>query len=136
MPTEIAVPFRLSTNRGIQAITNSDRQVHQHVISLVSTELGERVMLPGYGVQLASLLFEEVDDITVENINDKVGAALKDWEPGVLLNRAIPVQGNIGEVRVDVDYARRESGNTDVTGDRVNQARIKVGGEVKEVVRG
>jgi hypothetical protein len=136
MSSEIAVPFRLSTSYGIQAITNTERQVHQHVISLVSTEPGERVMVPEYGVQLASLLFEEVDDIGVEHINDKVGAALQAWEPGVLLNRAIPVQGNTGEVRMDVDYARRESGSTDVTGARVNQARILVGGEVKEVVRG
>lgn len=136
MPSEIAVPFRLSTSYGIQAITNTERQVHQHVISLVSTEPGERVMLPEYGVNLASLLFEEVDDIGVEHINDKVGAALKNWEPGVVLNRAIPVKGRISEVRVDVDYTRRESGSTDVTGARVNQARIMVGGEVKEVVRG
>lgn len=130
------MPFRLSVSRSIQAITNTDQQVHQHVISLVSTELGERVMLPGYGVQLASLLFEDVDDIQIEHINDKVGAALLTWEPGVVLNRAIPLPGNVGEVRVDVDYARRESGNTDVTGARVNQARILVGGEVKEIVRG
>lgn len=136
MPSEIAVPFRLSTSYGIQVITNTEQQVHQHVISLVSTEPGERVMLPEYGVQLASLLFEEVDDIGVEHINDKVGSALKSWEPGVVLNRAIPVKGRVGEVRVDVDYTRRESGLNDVTGARVNQARIMVGGEVKEVVRG
>jgi phage baseplate assembly protein W len=136
MPSEIAVPFRLSTSYGIQPITSTERQVQQHVVSLVSTEPGERVMLPQYGVQLASLLFEEVDDIAVEHINDKVGAALNDWEPGVALNRAIPVQASTGEVRVDVDYARRDSGSTTATGSRVNQARILVGGEVKEVVRG
>ena len=136
MPSEIAVPFRLSSSYGIQVITNTDRQVHQHVLSLVSTDLGERVMVPEYGVRLTSLLFEDIDDIAVENINDKVGAALNDWEPGVLLHRAIPVAGNTGEVRVDVDYTRRESGATNVTGNRVNQARILVGGEVKEVVRG
>lgn len=130
------MPFRLSTNRGIQTVTDPDRQVHQHVISLVSTEPGERVMLPEYGVQLASLLFEEVDDIAVAHINDKVGAALTVWEPGVRLNRAIPVPGGPSEVRVDVDYSRRESATTDVTGERVNQARIAVGGEVKEVIRG
>lgn len=136
MPSEIAVPFRLSVSRSIQAITNSNQQVHQHVISLVSTELGERVMLPDYGVKLTSLLFEDLDDIQVEFINDRIGAALLTWEPGVVLNRAVPVPGNTGEVRVDVDYTRRESGNTDVTGARVNQARIMVGGEVKEIVRG
>jgi phage baseplate assembly protein W len=136
MPSEIAVPFRLSVSRSIQAITNSEQQVHQHVISLVSTELGERVMLPDYGVKLASLLFEDLDDIQVEFINDRIGAALLTWEPGVVLNRAKPMPGNTGEVRVDVDYTRRESGNTDVTGARVNQARIMVGGEVKEIVRG
>jgi phage baseplate assembly protein W len=136
MPSEIAVPFRLSVSRSIQAITNTDQQVHQHVISLVSTDPGERVCLPAYGVKLVTLLFEDLDDIQVQFINDRVGAALLAWEPGVVLNRAVPVPGNVGEVRVDVDYARRESGNTDVTGARVNQARIMVGGEVKEVVRG
>lgn len=136
MPSEISVPFRLSTSRGIQAITNSDKQVHLHVISLVSTEPGERVMVPEYGVQLASLLFEEVDTIAVAHISDKVGAALNMWEPGVRLNRATPVPGGIGEVRVDVDYTRRESATSAVTGERVNQATIAVGGQVKEVIRG
>lgn len=94
-------------------------------------------MLPDYGVALASLLFDDVDDIGVAHINDKIGVAMTTWEPGVRLNRATPVKGNVvGEVRVDVDYTRRESGVTDVTGQKVNLARIAVGGEVKEVVRG
>lgn len=130
------MPFRLSANNGIQVVTNPDRQVHQHVISLVSTDLGERVVLPEYGIRLASLLFEEVDDIAVESINDHVGAALAVWEPGVRLNRAVPVAGGPSEVRIDVDYTRRESGSTDITGQRVNTARIAIGGEVKEVIRG
>ena len=93
-------------------------------------------MLPDYGIKLSSLLFEDLDDIQVQFIVDRVGAALLTWEPGVVRIRAVPGPGNTGEVRVDVDYTRRESGNTDVTGARVNQARIMVGGEVKEIVRG
>jgi phage baseplate assembly protein W len=136
MASEIAVPFRLSANRGIQAETNLDRQVHQHVLSLVSTELGERLMLPDYGIRLASLLFEEDTGMTARAITDQVGLAFNTWEPGVRLNRAVPVKGDIGEVRVDVDYTRRESPLSSTEGQRVNRARIGIGGQVTEVVRG
>lgn len=136
MQSEISVPFRLGTNRGVQLTTEPERQVHQHVLSLISTEPGERVMLPSYGVRLASLLFEEVDDLGVQSISDEVGMALVTWEPGVRLNRAVPVAGATGEVRVDVDYSRRESALTDAEGNRVNVARIAIGGQVKEVIRG
>jgi hypothetical protein len=44
--------------------------------------------------------------------------------------------GSDGEVRVDVDYTRRESALTDAEGNRINLARIAVGGQVKEVIRG
>jgi phage baseplate assembly protein W len=136
MQSEISTPFRLSTNRGVQLVTDPERQVHQHVMSLVNTEPGERVMMPDYGVRLASLLFENVDTLTGQSITDQIGVALATWEPGIMLNRAVPLPGATGEVRVDVAYTRRESAVTDVDGNRINVARIAVGGAVKEVIRG
>src|SRR5881227_2989828 len=86
MASEIAVPFRLSANHAIQVETNLDRQVHQHVLSLVSTDLGERVMLGAYGVPLASLLFEDASGVVAHAISDQIGVAFGTWEPGVRLN--------------------------------------------------
>lgn len=130
------MPFRLSTSRGIQVVTDPRRQVHQHVMAVVNTEPGERVMLPDYGVRLASLLFEEIDEIKAQSIADQIAGALLIWEPGVRLTRAVPVKGDVGEVRVDVGYDSRVSATTDADGNQVNTARIAVGGFVKEVVRG
>lgn len=139
MPTEIAFPFRLATDGTIATETNPDRQINQHVKALVGTQPGERVMLPDYGVAVADLLFEPNAPFVAAEIQRAVTQAFAVYEPGVLLQRAVPIPdaGQQSLARVEVDYVRRDSGLTPANiALQTNTAVVRVGGTVSEVVSG
>lgn len=139
MPTEIAVPFRLASDGTIAVETNPDRQIGQHVRALVGTQPGERVMLPGYGVPVADLLFDPDSAFVAQEITRAVTAAFTVYEPGVVLQRAIPIPdaGQQSLARIAVDYVRRDAGSSPTTiASRTNTAVVRVGGTVSEVISG
>ena len=83
MSVELQIPFGLTPSGGVAVITNPSDQVQQHLQSLVSTNPGERVMQPKYGVPLASYLFGLDTDQTAAAVANDVSAAVTRWEPKV-----------------------------------------------------
>jgi phage baseplate assembly protein W len=139
MPSEIAVPFALTPEGSIAVETDPDRQISSHIKVLVGTNPGERVMLPGYGVPLASLLFEQDNDLVEEDIRDLVVAALGTWEPGAFVTRVTPEYDNdgYGMATVNVEFTRTESPSSpDGLARNVNTVTISAAGDVREEVRG
>jgi phage baseplate assembly protein W len=139
MPAEIAMPFRLSPSGGIAVEVDPDRQISQHVQSLVGTSPGERVLLVGYGVPLPALLFEPNDDMVTREIVSLIEEALERWEPGTFLRRVTPILNESGDGLADVavDFSRTDAPDTDSGRARnVNTAIVRVGGRVEETVRG
>lgn len=136
MAKEIFMPFSLNDDGGIAVTENSDTQVRQHVISLVSTEPGERVMLPDYGVNISQYLFDPNDYHMNDELNQKVHTAVQTWETGIIVSDTIPVpdKDEISLARIEVKYARISS-NGNPSG-KTNTAIIHVGGEVTEFVNG
>lgn len=139
MPTEIAVPFRLASDGTIAVETNPDRQIAQHVNALVGTQPGERVMLPGYGVPVADLLFDPDASFVAQEISRAVTTAFNTYEPGVVLLRAKPIPDTTQQslARIEVDYIRREDGASPSSlALQTNTAVVRVGGTVSEVISG
>lgn len=90
--TELRTPFGLSPSGAIAVLTTPADQVQAHLTALVSISPGERVMLPTYGVPLASLVFgDTAADVSMQVGND-VRSAINEWEPTV----------NLTDVRLDV----------------------------------
>jgi len=138
MPIEIAIPFRLDDDRRIASESVPDKQIRQHVMSLINTEPGERVVLGDYGVGLSDALFEGDDETVAIDLGDEIMAAFARWEPGVQLGHVGQVPGPQGDGLsiVEVRYLRTDAPDTQIAGRRTNIAVIKVGGHVNEVVRG
>ena len=138
MPIEIAIPFRLDEARGIASESVPDRQIRQHVMSLINTEPGERVVLGDYGVGLSDALFEGDDETVAIDLGDEIMASFARWEPGIQLGHvgAVPGPRGDGLSTVEVRYLRTDAPDTQVPGQRTNVAVIAVGGHVTEVVRG
>lgn len=139
MPTEIAIPFRLASDGTIAVETDPDRQIDQHVKSLIGTQPGERVMLPDYGVAVADLLWEPGSAFVANQISNAITAAFQAFEPGVILQKATPVPdpSQISLASIQVDYVRRESANSPSSiANHTNTAVVAVGGTVSEVVSG
>lgn len=138
MSIEIAIPFRLDTEGRIASESNPNRQIRQHVMSLINTEPGERVVLGDYGVALSDGLFENDDETVAIDLGDEIMAAFARWEPGVRTGHVGGVPGARGDglALVQVQYLRTDAPDTQVAGSSSNIATIHVGGRVSEVVRG
>ena|SRR5437762_5197 len=138
MSVEISIPFRLDDGSRIAFESKPDKQIRQHVMSLINTEPGERVILGDYGVALSDSLFEEDDETVAIDLGDEIMAAFSRWEPGIQLGHvgAVPGQRGDGLATVEVKYLRTDAPDTQVVGRSSNIAIIHVGGRVSEVVRG
>lgn len=93
MSQELLQPFQLTASGSVAVTADPQAQARQHVTALVSTSPGERVMLPGYGVPLESLVFASDDPVVVTMIQRDVAAALAQWEPGIQVTSITPAPG-------------------------------------------
>lgn len=131
MSIEIAAPFQVNSSGSIATTTNPQVQAQQHVTSLVSTQPGERVMLPTYGVSLNALVFAPNDPAVVTTIRTDVTNAIAQWEPTLIVQSVTPVPGadpTQGQAAVNVDYTIAGTMNT--PGVSVQTATVLVGGSV------
>lgn len=131
MSTELLTPFQLTPSGAVAVTTDPGVQAQQHVTSLVSTNPGERVMLPAYGVPLASLVFASNDPVVVATIEQDVTNALAQWEPSIIVNSVSPAAGqdpSQGVAMVNVDF--QAGATADAPGASVQTATILVGGQV------
>jgi phage baseplate assembly protein W len=124
---EILIPFSLDPLSGkVSQTTDPDVQQMQHVSSLVSTQPGERVMHPDYGIPLASYVFSQGAVFIADQMATDVTRQMSQWEPGIQVNNVIPVPNeDFGWARVDVDFD-----STPETTGVIQTSVINVGGTV------
>lgn len=113
MNSEILIPFTLDVNGSIAQTTDPDVQQAQHVSSLVTTQPGERVMRPSYGVPTVSYLFSGSNGQVTSIINKDVQNAMAAWEPNITVTNITPQwdnQGGIADIEVDYLAAPEDTG--------------------------
>lgn len=64
-------------------MTEGEDDIHASLEILVSTGLGERVMLPEYGCNLEDLVFEPIDTAMQTLLIDRVRTAILYYEPRI-----------------------------------------------------
>lgn len=129
MSVELAIPFGLDPSGGVAVTTVPAQQVQQHLKALVSTNPGERVMQPTYGVPLANYVFGLDTDQTAAAVSNDVSAAVAKWEPNVNIQhvRTLVSDTSQGLVSLDVDYA---PGPVAPSPSAVSTATVLPGGDV------
>jgi uncharacterized protein len=68
----------------VQIVDDLD-EVFLSIMQILNTRKGERVMYPEFGSNLGPLLWEPHDIFLQEEIKSELSAALKLWEPRVIL---------------------------------------------------
>ena len=89
---------------------NSDRNLAvlaSSVKMLISTEIGERVMLPNYGTDIRALLFEPEIQGLETLLQDKITQALVIWEPRVSIISIAIVRNQNRSVTVNMTLVSR-----------------------------
>jgi phage baseplate assembly protein W len=85
----------------------TDIQSSLHI--LLSTRLGERVMLPGYGCNMDSLVFEAMNLTLLTYMKDLVENAILYHEPRIELDKVVidTTQQNEGLLLIEIKYMVR-----------------------------
>ena len=68
---------------GHLTLTGGEDKIRQSLWILLSTSLGERVMLPNYGCGIHDLVFASADPTLAGVIAQEVRASLRRWEPRI-----------------------------------------------------
>ena len=111
--SDITFTFKNDKSGNVQKVTGSD-SISQSIRMILTTGIGERVMLPEFGSRIKSLVFETMDDLMVRAIELEVEEAIKRWEPRVAIS-GVYVTPNYDKnlIEVDISYTIIENGETD-----------------------
>ncbi len=96
------------TSKDVQTVFAED-DIQQSLFILFSTTPGERVMQPGYGCELRSMVFENITESVKTAIKDIIERAVLFFEPRIDLNFVDLDKGKIEEgiLNILVDYTVR-----------------------------
>jgi Bacteriophage baseplate protein W len=122
------MPFGLYPQGGVMVTEDPNLQTQQHIESLITTQPGERVMLPKYGVNSGRYVFSPNDQTISAILVNDVTTALNNWEPSVnvLAIRPTPNSSIYGIANIEVDFSQ---GTTALLAQTFT-ATILVGGSV------
>lgn len=89
--------------------TSGELDIKKSLEILLSTRLGERVMLPKYGCNLEELLFQPLDLTLITYIKDLIKTAILYHEPRIdVLSIDIDTTNELaGELLIKIDYMIR-----------------------------
>lgn len=103
MGRELAVPFAVDPLGNIAFTSDPVQQLTDHVTVLIGTQLSERVMRPGYGVNTNAFLFADNDSATAAVLEENIRTSVATYEPNVTVSSVEfdqrPAEGYLG-VRV------------------------------------
>ncbi|MDH4474081.1 MAG: GPW/gp25 family protein [Fluviicola sp.] len=98
------------TSRSAFTSTN-EQDIEESLQILLSTRLGERIMLPEYGCNLEDLLFSPLDLTMKTVVSKQVKTAILYHEPRIDVDKIDISQGNDleGELLIIIDYRIRST---------------------------
>ena len=75
--------------------------------NLLLTTPGERVFQPNFGCDLRDLLFEQINNETLDGVDNSIRIALDTWLPYVNINDLVIVQNesNPNEITISLEYS-------------------------------
>ena len=98
-------PRFMESTDGLE-LSDDDRDIAESILILLSTTPGERVMNPGYGCDLHSMVFANISNTTKTRIEDMITTAILYYEPrvnvmGILVDDS---EQMIGKLNINISY--------------------------------
>jgi phage baseplate assembly protein W len=89
----------------------AEDDIRSSIQIILATELGERVMQPGFGWKRDRWLFESLTTTSATAIQQEIETALLIYEPRIDLNdvRLLPGENESGRVGILIDYTVRNT---------------------------
>lgn len=96
--------------RVLSTISNVTEIAKQNLRTLINTRRGERYMLPTYGTNLHTMLFQPNNDATKDDIQEILTSDISYWLPYININEILvttpeddPLLTN--EIKITIDYS-------------------------------
>lgn len=91
----LGAPYPIVRNsRGLLRTQSGINQIKSDLLVLLLTEPGERVMLPEFGTPLKEFLFEQNDNILLDQIKERISLSISTWEPRIAVQNIEVINGN------------------------------------------
>lgn len=85
MPVECALPFKVDGTGGVAFVNTPSETAHQHVLSVLGTDKGERVMRGDYGTDTLAHAFNNVTQAEMNSLRKEIAEALAVQVPDVVI---------------------------------------------------
>lgn len=83
---EIAQPFNIDATGAVAYDVDPVAWARNHILAVLLTNPGERVMRPSYGVGIYSFVWENPDPLVEQQMLTNIRQAVNIWEPNVTLH--------------------------------------------------
>lgn len=99
-------PVQVDKDTGKIMTVEDNENVKQSVKIILQTQVYERKIVPEFGTNIRSYMFEVVDPSFIQDIKRSITGALKKWESHILdLNVMVKADGGpISTINTDIDY--------------------------------
>jgi phage baseplate assembly protein W len=104
-------PEFVKNSKNSVVLVSGEADVRQSLWLILSTTLGERIMLPQFGSQIWEMVFQGIDTTLLTQLQEMVRQAILEWEPRVDV-ASVDVQPSAtleGVVTIAVDYVIRKT---------------------------
>jgi uncharacterized protein len=104
---EVAQPFHIDALGEVAYDTDPVIWARNHILAVLLTNPGERVMRPTYGAGIFNYVWENEDPLIQQEIISAVNTAVATWEPNVTINQIqfIPQPDFSGVVILEIAYS-------------------------------
>lgn len=118
----VRFPDIFSDRTGGCAIREGVEKINQAISDILMTRKGERPLRPNYGSKIHQLLFDPLDEITLDMMRIYIEEALEEWEPRIIVQRidlSIP-EDERHTVDVEIQYRIKNTNLQEVYTKRFN----------------
>lgn len=82
---EMEQPFHIDATGAVASTNDPVRWAINHILPLVLTSPGERVMRPQYGIGMYRMVFENDDPVIEQQLIVAINQGLSMWEPNITI---------------------------------------------------
>lgn len=104
-----AFPPSFDAKRGTNEMVSDEKDIEQSLKIILFTSYGERTMRPDFGSNLSDSIFDTMDSVTLNTIEDTIRQAVIEFEPRITLNHVVIDSDDMykGKLSIKLDYTIR-----------------------------
>jgi phage baseplate assembly protein W len=99
-------PPTFDVKMGAVQMVTEEKDIEQSLKLILFTSYGERTMRPDFGSNLSDSVFDSVDSVTINTIQDNITQSVVEFEPRITLHDVIIDSQDIynGKLNIKLDY--------------------------------